>query len=714
MDKLPMPIFKNVGCIVTLSTVLLLSACGGGGESTSSNAGGAKPNAAPNLTAAPSQLALESGEALQVTLSASDDDGAPVVSLSSVSANISAELAADGNTLTITARTVTANEKGSVVVVATENNPAKKQITQQIAVDIFPKLTLFALVNGVRQQALTAEYAKPLTFSVVDEQNNEIPVSAAVSANPAILQVQQQASVITLNALKTGSTRVEISGTARSGLQYKKSIEVNTVGNQQPSLTLSANSLSVEETIEAKITPTITDPDGSALKTGVLSVVSASSAIATAVVRGGEVIVTGVKSGSTVLTIRLVDGEFTVNTSVSVRVTPEVLPVVSLNQNVSIEMEEQQSISVPIEIVGPRAANYEPSVAIESVDGQLSDLTYNVTGNKLNLSAAALNLTGNNESVSFNIIASATNGRHTVKSAPVRLQVLQRLNAVPILEWPNIFNKEVMIQKAGTTTLTLKINDDMPSRVVVAQPEAYSNDSKAGTYTMAYDDSLRQLTLTLTGFEAGEKFAIKVSYKDLRRGGSMALYFKTYEFSEADLAVISALNTAIAKLEAARAYQLVGKLYAEHLQNIGVLDAQAVDELYDQLKIDDTVNTQFSLAEFFINYYLGQIYNNEFNTGSASVTNTITSLQQYLTSAEELNRSSINKINELAAKSNGFFPSLPFESSIAEVTPTHYSKFYGKALYGSVENGQWQYAPAYRFLSAIDAKVKENTEKRLK
>ncbi len=709
-----MPIFKNAGCIVTLSTVLLLSACGGGGESTATTDGGAKPNSAPSLTATPSQLTLESGQALPVTLSARDDDGAPVLSLSSVSANISAELAADGNTVTITARTVTANEKGSVVVVATENNPAKKQTTQQIAVDIFPKLTLFALVNGVRQQALTAEYAKPLTFSVVDEQNNEIPVSAAVSANPAILQVQHQASVITLNALKTGSTRVEISGTARSGLQYKKSIEVNTVGNQQPSLTLSANSLSVEETIEAKITPTITDPDGSALKTGVLSVASASSAIATAEVRGGEIIVTGVKSGSTTLTIRLVDGEYTVNSSVSIRVTPEVLPVVSLNQNVSIEMEEQQSIAVPIEIVGPRAANYVPSVAIESVDGKLSDLTYTVTGNKLNLSAAALNLTGNNESVSFNIIASATNGRHTIKSAAVRLQVLQRLNAAPILEVPNIFNKFLRIQNSGTTTLTLQVKDDMPSRVVIAQPEAYSNDSKAGTYTMAYDDSLRQLTLTLTGFEVGEKFAIKVSYQDVRRGGAVVLYFKTYEFSETDLAVISALNTAIAKVEAARAYQLVGKLYAEHLQNIGVLDAQAVDELYDQLKIDDTANTQFSTAEFFINYYLEQVYNNEFNTGSASVTNTMTSLQQYLTSTEELNRSSINKINELAAKSNGYFPSLPFESSLAEVTPTHYSKFYGKALYGSVENGQWQYAPAYRFLAAIDAKVKENTEKRLK
>lgn len=709
-----MPIFKNAGCIVTLSTVLLLSACGGGGESTATTDGGAKPNSAPSLTATPSQLTLESGQALPVTLSARDDDGAPVLSLSSVSANISAELAADGNTVTITARTVTANEKGSVVVVATENNPAKKQTTQQIAVDIFPKLTLFALVNGVRQQALTAEYAKPLTFSVVDEQNNEIPVSAAVSANPAILQVQHQASVITLNALKTGSTRVEISGTARSGLQYKKSIEVNTVGNQQPSLTLSANSLSVEETIEAKITPTITDPDGSALKTGVLSVASASSAIATAEVRGGEIIVTGVKSGSTTLTIRLVDGEYTVNSSVSIRVTPEVLPVVSLNQNVSIEMEEQQSIAVPIEIVGPRAANYVPSVAIESVDGKLSDLTYTVTGNKLNLSAAALNLTGNNESVSFNIIASATNGRHTIKSAAVRLQVLQRLNAAPILEVPNIFNKFLRIQNSGTTTLTLQVKDDMPSRVVIAQPEAYSNDSKAGTYTMAYDDSLRQLTLTLTGFEVGEKFALKFSYQDLRRGGAVVLYFKTYEFSEVDLAVISALNTAIAKVEAARAYQLVGKLYAEHLQNIGVLDAQAVDELYDQLKIDDTANTQFSTAEFFINYYLEQVYNNEFNTGSASVTNTMTSLQQYLTSTEELNRSSINKINELAAKSNGYFPSLPFESSLAEVTPTHYSKFYGKALYGSVENGQWQYAPAYRFLAAIDAKVKENTEKRLK
>ncbi len=704
---------KNTICIVSLCS-MLLSGCGGGGDATPSSSGGTKPNAAPTLVATPTLLNLESGQAAQVMLSASDDDGAPVLSVSSTSANLSAELAADGKVLTVTARTVTSNEKGSVVLVATESNAAKKQTTQSIEVDIFPKLALFTLVNGVRQQsALNAEYAKPLIVSVVDEQNQLIPVSTATSADPAILQVQKQGSVLTLHSLKTGSTQVELTGTAASGLQYRRTIAVNTVGNQQPSLKFSAASLSVEENIEATVIPVITDPDGSALKNGVLSVVSASPAIATAVMRAGELIVTGVKTGSTTLTLRLVDGEFSVTASLAVSVIPEVLPEISINQNVQVELEEQQSLAVPISISGARAASYVPSVNIVSVDGQLSDLSYNVSGNTLNLTAGALTLVGGRTRVSFTMTASATNGRHTVKSAPVQLQLMLKLNAPPIFEWPNRFRDKVMIKRSGITQFTINVRDDVPSRVVIAAPQPSSNTSKAGTYTMTYDDKLRQLTLDLTGFEVNEEFALSVSYQDVDRGGSQIVNFRTYELSDNDLRFIAARNTAIAKLEAARSYQLIGKLYAEYLQNIGVLDAQAVDEFYDQLKIDDTVNSQFSTAEFFIGYYMEQLYNNDFNSGKTSVTSAITSLQQYVVAADELNRSSINKINELAEKSNGYFPSLSFENSINEVTPTQYSKFYGKAAYGSFINGEWQYAPAYRFLGAIDAKVYEKTAARV-
>lgn len=704
---------KNTICIVSLCS-MLLSGCGGGGDATPSSSGGTKPNAAPTLVATPTLLNLESGQTAQVMLSASDDDGAPVLSVSSTSANLSAELAADGKVLTVTARTVTSNEKGSVVLVATESNAAKKQTTQSIEVDIFPKLALFTLVNGVRQQsALTAEYAKPLIVSVVDEQNQLIPVSTATSADPAILQVQKQGSVLTLHSLKTGSTQVELTGTAASGLQYRRTIAVNTVGNQQPSLKFSAASLSVEENIEATVIPVITDPDGSALKNGVLSVVSASPAIATAVMRAGELIVTGVKTGSTTLTLRLVDGEFSVTASLAVSVIPEVLPEISINQNVRVDLEEQQSLAVPISISGARAASYVPSVNIVSVDGQLSDLSYNVSGNTLNLTAGALTLVGGRTRVSFTMTASATNGRHTVKSAPVQLQLMLKLNAPPIFEWPNRFRDKVMIKRSGITQFTINVRDDVPSRVVIAAPQPSSNTSKAGTYTMNYDDKLRQLTLDLTGFEVNEEFALSVSYQDVDRGGSQIVNFRTYELSDNDLKFIAARNTAIAKLEAARSYQLIGKLYAEYLQNIGVLDAQAVDEFYDQLKIDDTVNSQFSTAEFFIGYYMDQLYNNDFNSGKTSVTSAITSLQQYVVAADELNRSSINKINELAEKSNGYFPSLSFENSINEVTPTQYSKFYGKAVYGSFINGEWQYAPAYRFLGAIDAKVYEKTAARV-
>jgi hypothetical protein len=48
------------------------------------------------------------------------------------------------------------------------------------------------------------------------------------------------------------------------------------------------------------------------------------------------------------------------------------------------------------------------------------------------------------------------------------------------------------------------------------------------------------------------------------------------------------------------------------------------------------------------------------------------------------------------------------------VESLHYSKFYNNPAYGSIVNGQWEYAPSFKFLAAIDAKVKENTANRMR
>jgi hypothetical protein len=715
MDMFVMQKFNIKPSVVALVSLLVLSACGGGGGDASSSSGVTpKPNAAPTINATPTLLNLESGGVAKVAVSASDDDGAPVVSISNNTANLTAELSSDGKMLTVTARTVTANEKGSVSLVATENNAAKKQATQQIEVNLFPKIDLYALVNGTRQQGtLTVEYAKPLNFRVVDENNSDIPFSAVVVKDSSVLKVQYSASNVILTALKSGTTTIEISGTTGSGLSYIKTFEVKTIGNQQPTLTLSPSSLTLQETTFAQVAVTIADPDGSAFQLGVFSVASSDVSLATASIKDGNLIINGLKSGTATITVSLVDGEFTVSSSVMVTITPETLPVLSINQNARIELEETDSIAIPIDIVGPKASEYKPSVQIDSVNGNLSDISYSVIGNTLNITAAELKNIGSADKVSFKVNAVATNGRNTLTAPSVALDVLVKTNGSPIFELPHKVGRNVMVKKDGVSTITIQVNDDNAKKVVLSNPEAWINESKAGTYTVTYDDVSRQLTLTLTGFERNEIFGILMSHRDGNWGGKFSIRFRTYELTALDLEVLDVRKETIAQIEAIKSYQLIAKMYAEYLETIGVVDAQYVDEIYDQMNHDDTEFFRLNSTEYYVQNFQEQVYNNDVNNGTLVLATVKATFEGLLKDAHQLNKKSIATINEMAAKSNGYFPPLSFENTAQEVAPLQFSKFYGKEAYGSMVNGRWEYAPAFRFLSAIDAKVAENTVKRL-
>ena len=702
--------------IVALFCLTMLSACGGGGgESASAGSGSTAPsNGSPVLTVTPVLLNLESGKSALVSVSSSDDDGAPVLSLSNISANLTAQLSGDGKLLTLTAGSVSLEEKGSLTIIATENNTAKKQTTRQIDVNVFPKINLYALINGVRQEGtLTAEYARPLSFRVVDENNSDIPFSNVMAKDPAIVRAEHSAGVVTLTALKAGATSIEIAGTSASGQRYLKTFDVTATGNQQPSLSISPAALTLQESTTAQLTVAITDPDGSAFQQGVLSARSSEPGVVTVSIKDGNIVFNGIKTGSATVTVSLQDAEFTVTASIAVTVIPEALPVLSINQNMLIELEETDTIAIPIDIVGPRAAEYKPSVKIDSVNGQLSDLSYSVVGNTLNITAGELKNIGSAGLASYKVTASATNGKHTLTSAAVGLDVWVKTNAGPIFEFANKFGKNVMIKSTGVVTVNITVNDDNAKKVVLFEPEPWMNESKAGTYTVSYDDTTRQLSFTLSGFERNERFGIMLSYKDGMLGGKFSTTFRTSELTELDLAVLEARKAAIAQVEAAKSYQLITRLYAEYLENAGVVDAQYVDDLYDQIRLDDTENSRLGTTEFYINDYMEKVYSNEVNQETLQLSTVKATFENLLRDVQELNKNTITTINEMADKSNGYFPRLSFENTVTEVAPLSFSKFYGKAAYGSIVNGKWQYAPAFRFLAAIDAKVAENTGKRL-
>lgn len=708
-------ITRKHSLIFSLLCSIALSACGGGsGDTASSSGSNPKQNLTPSIMVTPSSVELESGEISSLSIKATDDDGEPTISIQSVSANLRAQLSVDGKTLSITANNVSAVESGNVLVVATDTRDTKLQATFPVTVKVYPKLDLFALLQSTeRVKSLTVEYAKPLSFRIVDENNQDIPFISITAKDPTIAKVQTSGSLATVSSLKAGDTSIVVKGTLGTGHQYTRTLQVKAIGNQQPTLAITPTSLSLEEYQSGQLNLSIADPDNSYFQSRNLSVSSSDSAIATATVNDGNVIVNGVRTGFATITTTIVDGEFTVNSSITVTVKPETPPTITLNNNAIIELEEMSSISIPIEVNGSRATDYKPTVKIEPISGNLSDLSYSVDGNKLTISAVESTFPGYSDRSIFKVTASAHNGTKTVFAPSIALYLLKKVNGTPIFEFPNKFNSNVMIPKDGTTVISIKVNDDNSKRVELSSPELLFNDSKTGTFNVSYDDTTRVLTLNLNGFERNERFGIMLTYKDGLLGGKFSVAFRTYDLTPLDKEIIEARKVAIAKVEAARAYQLIAKMYAEHLENLGIVDSQFVDELSDQIKVDDTKYTRFSTAEYYITTALENVYNGDFNSGRASVATFKEYLNNLPIEAHEANRTSIEKINSMATQSNGFFPSLKFENTFKEVTSLQYSKFFGNDAYGANTNGKWEYSTAYKFLTAIDEKVNENTANRL-
>lgn len=693
---------KNRLFITVLATALL-SACGG-----------SEKNAPPTISINPTQIEFESGETKTVTVNATDDDGTPTLSFKDLPASVSAQFSSDGKTLTLTANSVTAPESATLTIVATELNQEKLTSSASLAVKIYPKLELSALVNSTdKVRAMTVQYGNPLQMRIVNDAKEDIPFSSITSKDPSLLKAETSGNTVTLTSLKGGDTAIDVVGTLASGHKYARTLQVKTIGNQSPSLTVLPEKLSVEEFLNSELSLTITDPDKSYFQNNNLTAKSSDPSVATVTVKDGSVIVNGLKIGVVTVTVTIVDGEFTVSKDVEVTVTPETPPTLHINNDMHIELEETYSISVPVELRGFRAGEYTTTVKIVPINGESTDLTYSLNGNVLTINANQLS-PKSLANVTFDMIATATNGRQTITSKPMPLNIFKRSNGRPIFEFPDMFGSNIMLKKDGEVEVRIIVNDDNPNAVTILSPEAWFNESKAGTYTMSYDDSKRTLKLNLKDFEINERFGILISYIDGEMSGKFSMTFRTFDLTDKDLEVIAVRKDAIAKLEAARSYQLIGRMYLEHLENLGLIDAQYVDEMNDQLIIDDVLYSRFTTAEFYITSTLEQVYSGAFNSGSNTVEGIKATLDSLTAEALDLSKNNIPQINDMAAKSNGMFPTLEFEKGINKLSDNHYSKFYGKPAYGSSSSGNWEYSPVFKFLSAIDEKVKENTANRLK
>lgn len=699
--------------LILIGVITSLVGCGGGGSDTTSPPP-PKVNQAPHLTVALTAIELEAEGTYTLALTASDDDGPPLISIGSKTGTIETTLAADQKSVHIKAGAVTAKEVASFSIIATERSAQQRTASSTVTITLYPKLAIFAQIDGVLSSpGLKVTYGSPVKFFVVNEFNEVIPFTQFSVVDPSVAELKQVDGALIISAKKTGTTDLQIAGTLANGHSYKKTLPVSATGNSAPAIAISQQQVTVQTSGKAELNLEIADIDGSVFINGSISVTSSNPALASVQLVDRVITVTGHQKGQVTITASAQDGEFLVRATVNANVIDEVPPTIVVNQGQLIEMEELSTLTVPIDLIGTNTTSYVLSVTIEDHAGDLDVVSHSLNGRMLTITTKELPRLGNSDRMLYDVNVSATNGQQSVKAPTSRLEVMTKLNGAPIFELSPVSGPFVLVNKTGKSTVKITVNDDNPNNVTLFTPEAWFNKSETGSYQVIYDDSTRELSLDLTGFEKNQTFGITLSYRDGQLGGKFSIEFRTVELTDLDREMLEVRKVAIAKTESVRAYQLLARFYAEYLENQGIVDAQFVDELNDQMQIDDSENQVFNTTEYYIAMLLEQIYTDEFNLNPDVALSMKLHLSELPERAGTLSITKLADINALALLSKGALPELSFETTSNPITDLHYSKFYGNSKYGAYQQGQWVYFSQYHFLAAIDAKVAENTLNRI-
>ncbi|MBB1507522.1 hypothetical protein H5203_18820 [Pseudoalteromonas sp. SG41-1] len=201
--------------IFVFSFILLLTACGGGGDSSSNTpTTPTQPtNNAPTLTVNPNSLEMDENTSREVSLSYSDTDGDNVSitieeSFNYLSTNVS------GNTLTITAGEVSANQQTSITVVASDGKTSTRRTVQVKVNDTVivgdnsaPVITMD--VNSF--EVMVGQDLGFITYSIIDPDGDEVLFETLEYNNTAGIEVKPYNGYFDVKGLTEGENRVSFS-----------------------------------------------------------------------------------------------------------------------------------------------------------------------------------------------------------------------------------------------------------------------------------------------------------------------------------------------------------------------------------------------------------------------------------------------------------------------------------------------------------------------
>ena len=335
------------------------------------------PNRAPVAVGEVEDLEVEVDASATVEVSDhfEDPDGDALTYAAASSSPAVASVSVSGSEVTVTG---VAKGTATVTVTATDTEGLSAEQSFEVTV---PNRAPVA-VGEVEDIEVEVDRAAEVEVSDhFEDPDGDALAYSATSSSPAVASVLVSGSVVTVTAVAKGTATVTVTATDPEGLSAVQSFLV-TVPNRAPVAVGEAEDLEVEvdASLEVDASDHFEDPDGDALA---YSATSSDPAVASVVVSGGVVTVTGVAKGTATVTVTATDPEG-LWAEQSFQVTAPNRAPVAVGEVEDLEVEVDSTAEVDVaghfedpdgDVLTYAAASSSPAVASVSVSGSVVTVT---------------------------------------------------------------------------------------------------------------------------------------------------------------------------------------------------------------------------------------------------------------------------------------------------------------------------------------------------
>lgn len=562
--------------------------------------------------------------------------------------------------------------------------------------------------------------SRTVTLSASDANGDSLTYTASSSG---AVSTNVSGKTLTLTSSEVDSdTSVQVSVTANDGKggtdteTFTVTVK-NVVVNTPPSVVLSPTDIELDVDETEVVAATLSDQESDVNSLTSAVAVSNPSVISAALDSSGNVTVTALDTGVSVVTYTVTDEggmSSTAEVSVTVVETENEAPdfsIVGQSENSdSVTIYHDRETVLNIEIEDPDSdAHYLALERFEAITGDISFLEgYLVNNESKTVSLDMKALATNQDVMVFEMELSLRDDSDNVTVKVFEVIVEKSDNASPIFTFSDKVGAFIVVEQNGTKEFTYTIQDDDVSKVNVTGMQYWYGDQSK--FDVQLDTESQTITVTTNGVEVEDSYGFVLQYVDSSLTGNVNVELMVgAKFGADEQEMLDLKNKMIKARESIKEYVYVGAFYSQVLENLGYITEQQAEDFLELLDVDDSDSYAYGRFNLYLNnidYYIsiGEFKDQGFKSSY------ITVLTNLFEQAQTTGRLRYTVVNEMAALSNETLPTIGFESTVNEYDTenNYFSRFVGNTSYGEYVDGEWVFDAEYAFLDAVNAQMIQN------